>query len=108
MKRYIITQVYNNLPKNNKNNELSNICRKFIHAELTESEYKSFVHDVRQLVARCNEKYPRTTPLWVHEWAIERISVVLDRGDKALSITLAPIESSYVTIKAVIDDALQA
>lgn len=107
MKRYLITRVYNNLPSNNKNNELSNICRKFVHVELTESENKSFVQDLRQLVARCNEKYPRTTPLWVHEWS-DGISVALDGSDKALSITLAPIESSYVTIKAIIDDALQA
>lgn len=107
MKRYIITQVYNNLPKNNKNNELSNICRKFIHAELTEEEYKAFCKDVRQLVEEANSKYCRTTPLWVREWG-DGISIALDRSDKALSITLAPIEGSYVTIKAVIDDALQA
>lgn len=107
MKRYLITRVYNNLSNNNKNNELGNICRKFIHAELTEQEFKAFVQDVRQMVARSNEKYPRTTPLWVREWA-DGISIALDKSDKALSITLAPIESSYVTIKAVIDDALQA
>lgn len=71
MKRYLITRVYNNLPGNNKNKELSNICRKFVHVELTEAEYKSFVQDVRQLVARCNAKYPRTTPLWVREWRME-------------------------------------
>lgn len=107
MKRYIITRVYNNLPKNNKNNELSNICRKFIHAELTEEEHKAFCEDIRQLVEKVNSKYYRTTPLWVREWG-DGISIALDRSDKALSITLAPIEGGYVTIKAVIDDALQA
>lgn len=101
MKRYLITRVYNNLPNNNKNNELGNICRKFMHAELTEQEFKTFVEDVRQVVARGNEKYPRTTPLWVREWK-DGISIALDRSDKSLSITITPIEGNYETIKAAI------
>lgn len=99
MKRCLITQVYNNLPKNIKNNELSNICRKFIHAELTEDEYKAFCKDVRQLVEKANSKYYRTTPLWVREYSAG-LSIVLDKSDKALSITLSPIEGNYETIKA--------
>lgn len=99
MKRYLITRVYNNLPKNNKNNELSNICRKFIHAELTEDEYKAFCRDVRQLVEKAISKYCRTTPLWVREYS-NKLSIVLDRSDKVLSIILSPIEGNYETIKA--------
>lgn len=101
MKRYLITRVYNNLPSNNKNNELSNICRKFLYAELTEFEYKSFVEDVQYLVARSNEKYPRTTPLWVRKWT-DGISVALDRSDKSLSIMITPITGDYETIKEAI------
>lgn len=99
MKRYLITRVYNTLPKNNKNNELSNICRKFIHVELTEDEYKAFCKEVRQLVEKANSKYYRTTPLWVRE-SSNGLSIVLDRSDKALSIILSPIEGNYETIKA--------
>lgn len=103
MKRYLITRVYNNLPSNRKNDELSRICRKFIHAELTEREYRSLVEDVRQLVERANAKYPRTTALWVHEWVdewIDEISIVFGRSDKSLSISITPIEGNYETIKA--------
>ena len=99
MKRYLITRVYNNLPNNRKNDELSRICRKFIHAELTEREYRSLVEDVRQLVERANAKYPRTTALWVREWS-DVISIALDRSDKSLSISITPIEGNYETIKA--------
>lgn len=99
MKRYLITRVYNNLPNNRKNDELSRICRKFIHAELTEREYRSLVEDVRQLVERANAKYPRTTALWVREWS-DGISIALDRSDKSLSISITPIEGNYETIKA--------
>lgn len=99
MKRYFITRVYNNLPSNRKNDELSRICRKFIHAELTEREYRSFVEDVRQLVERANAKYPRTTALWVREWSYG-ISIALDRSDKSLSISITPIEGNYETVKA--------
>ena len=99
MKRYLITRVYNNLPSNSKNDELSRICRKFIHAELTEREYRSLVEDVRQLVEKANSKYCRTTPLWVREWG-DGISIALDRSDKSLSISITPIEGNYETIKA--------
>ena len=99
MKRYLITRVYNNLPNNRKNDELSRICRKFIHAELTEREYRSLVEDVRQLVERANAKYPRTTALWVREWS-DGISIAPDRSDKSLSISITPIEGNYETIKA--------
>ena len=99
MKRYIITRVYNNLPKSNKDNELLNICRKFIHAELTEEEYKAFCEDIRQLVEKANSKYYRTTPLWVREWG-DGIAIALDRSDKSLSISITPIEGNYETIKA--------
>ena len=101
MKRYLITRVYNNLPSNNKNNELSNICRKFLYAELTEFEYNIFVEEVQLLVARSNEKYPRTTPLWVRKWT-DGISVALNGSDKSLSITATPIMGNYEMIKAAI------
>lgn len=99
--RYLITKVYNNLPNNKKNNELSRICRMCEHMELTDTDFANFVEDLTQLVERANAKYPRTTPLWVRKWN-DCIGIALDKSDKSLSITLIPVKGSYKTIKTVI------
>lgn len=95
----LLIQVYDNLPSNQKEQEVHLMCRQLIGTLFSDAEYEKFKKDIREAIDELNAKYPRTKPYRVHVWSdvsnTPHIGINLDGTDKSLSLIFCEVKRSY-------------
>lgn len=95
----LLTQVYNNLPSNQKSKEADAICRGLIGTLFSDAEYEKFKADITREVEALNTKHPRTKPYGVHIWDdvsnTPHVSITLAGTDKSISIIFCEVKRNY-------------
>lgn len=92
--RYLLTRVYNNLPKNNKTANLEKELRLCIGTEYNEDEYRKFGQWFSELVESFNQRYDRTTPL-TPLTTDSYFSAQLPNTDKCICLNFELIKRTY-------------
>lgn len=91
----IIISVHSALPKNRKSDEINKYMRKLVYTTFTTDEYRTFVEDMKCLVAFLNSKYPKTKAFEVHEHPYSNCFSIGPGNDQNIWARFCPIGKSY-------------